>query len=281
MSDVQPLIRGSSAARSWPLHSSISRRKVSFGFGPCAAAGGPSNSKIRMTVTPPMVFSPLTSMSGFQFRKGAVADFSPVDNACPDLAACVPRTGWAQAIILSASTDVEVKLVISLLFGLLRSGRPRLFRNFTLALFNEGGKFDGPIIRNFDARRGASNSHGRDRSIDFHIAGFCVVAGDKSERYCGEIEQGRVGCPIRFVHDLAQSHAGVAGQIERGAIGKIDAEPTIGPGLHHIALIDEIADLRLTGLPREIYLDDRRIHPFNCDRARGGDDLSNGLWCEI
>src|SRR6266702_7021899 len=105
----------------------------------------------------------------------------------------VPRSNWARAIVLAPSADVEVKLVKIFLFGLLHRGRSRLFRKFTLAFFNEGRKFDRPIIRNFDARRGASNSHGSDGGIDLHIAGLRDLAGDKSERSFGEIEQGRVG----------------------------------------------------------------------------------------
>jgi len=86
-------------------------------------------------------------------------------------------------MILAPSTDVQVELVIDFLLGC--RGSSALFRQLALALFDKGGKFDCPIIRYFDARRGASNPHRRDRGIDLHVASLRYVAGDKGERSLG------------------------------------------------------------------------------------------------
>ena len=58
---------------------------------------------------------------------------------------------------------------------------------------------------------------------------------------------------------------------------KVDADPAIGPGPDHISLVDEITNLRLTGLTGDIRLNDHRIRMFNRDRARGGYNFPNGL----
>ena len=163
-----------------------------------------------------------------------------------------------------------------LLLGLLRRCCPELFRKFALAVFDEGRKFHCAIIRNFDAWRGASNAHRCDGSIDLHIASLRDIAGNESEGPLGQIEHGRIGLPIRVVHELVQSHAGVARKIKRAAIRKVDAEPAIGPGLDHIAQIDEVANVRLTGLTAEICLNDHRTRVFNGDRTRGSYNFPNG-----
>ena len=58
---------------------------------------------------------------------------------------------------------------------------------------------------------------------------------------------------------------------------KVDADPAIGSGLDHIALIDEVTNFRLTGLTGEICLNDYRTHMFNRDRTRGGYNFPNGF----
>src|SRR5262245_27827104 len=71
-------------------------------------------------------------------------------------------------------TNVEIGLTF---FKSARSLRPS-----PVALFDEGRKFDRSIFRDFNARCRPSNAHGRDGCVDFHVAGFCNLAGDKSER---------------------------------------------------------------------------------------------------
>ena len=104
---------------------------------------------------------------------------------------------------LAPATDVEIWL----LFGLLHSGCCGLFRNFTFAFFNKSRKFDGPVIRNLDVWRGASNAHGRDWSVDLHVASFRHFAGDKSERTFGQTEEGRIGLPVRVINGPSRRHA--------------------------------------------------------------------------
>ena len=136
------------------------------------------------------------------------------------------------------------------------------FHEFTFALFNKGRKLDRPIIRNFDAWGGASNAHGGDGGVDLHIASLGDFARNEGERSLGQIEHRRIGLPIWVIHELVQSHAGVAGNIERGAVGKVDTDPAIGPGLDHVASVDEIANLGLTGLTGDIGLNDHKKGSF-------------------
>ena len=56
-----------------------------------------------------------------------------------------------------------------------------VFFNLALVLFNKGGKFDSPVIRDFNMWRGASNAHGRDRGVNLHIAGLGHLAGNEGE----------------------------------------------------------------------------------------------------
>src|SRR3977135_1043654 len=110
--------------------------------------------------------------------------------------------------MLAPSTDVG--LVIGFLFWLLRWGCYGLSREFIFALFNKSRKLDCSIVRNFDARRGTSNPQGCDWGVDLHIASLRDTAGNECECSLGQIEQSRIGLPIRVVHELVQSHAGVA-----------------------------------------------------------------------
>src|SRR5262249_25559098 len=54
-------------------------------------------------------------------------------------------------------------------------------RRAIFALFDKGGKFDSPIVHDFDTWRRASDAHGCDRRIDLHVAGLCNFAGDEGE----------------------------------------------------------------------------------------------------
>jgi hypothetical protein len=54
---------------------------------------------------------------------------------------------------------------------------PALLCHPALTLFNEGRKSDGPIIRDFDVWRGASDAHGGGRGINLHVTGLRHLAG--------------------------------------------------------------------------------------------------------
>src|SRR5829696_914727 len=164
---------------------------------------------------------------------------------------------------LAPSADLQVELLAVLLLGSLRPGRLRLLRKLILARFDERRKFHSAILRNLDMWRGASNAHRCDRRIDFHSTGFCDSAGHESHRSVRQIEKSRIRSAIWIVHELVQSHPRVARQIERAAISEVDANPAITPGLDHIALIDDITDLRL--LPGSTCLNDDRARSFNRD----------------
>ena len=110
---------------------------------------------------------------------------------------------------------------------------------------------------------------------------FAILPATKVNVPFDQIEQGRIGLPVRVVHELVQCHAGVARQIERGAIGEVDSDPAIGAGLDHVALVDEITNLGLTGLTGDIGLNDHRLRMFNCDRTRGGYNFPDRFWCDI
>ena len=91
------------------------------------------------------------------------------------------------------------------------------------------------------------------------------------------IERGRIGRPIGVVHELVQCHARVVRQIERRAIGEVIADLAVGTGRDHIAQIDAITNLRLTGLTGNICQNDHRIRAFDLDRTRGGYNFSNRI----
>src|SRR5262249_9743932 len=156
---VQPSIRASGEARPPPLHNSTFLRWSLFGFGSCAAAGAPSNSRTRMDAAPPTV----------------------------------PAPG---AITLAPSADLQIELVKVLLLGSPRRGGSRLFHKFALALFDERRELHRAIIRNFDVGRRAPNAHRCHRRIDLHITGLRDTTGDESRRSVGQVEKGRIGFPV-------------------------------------------------------------------------------------
>ena len=58
---------------------------------------------------------------------------------------------------------------------------------------------------------------------------------------------------------------------------KLIPDPAIGAGLDHVAAVDEITNLRLTGLTGDICLNDHRLRMFNCDRTRGRYNFPDGF----
>ena len=77
--------------------------------------------------------------------------------------------------------------------------RAVFLQNFILAFFDKGRKFNGPIIRNFDAWRCPSNAHSRDWRINLHVAGLGNFAGNEGERAFGQAKKGRVGLAVRII----------------------------------------------------------------------------------
>ncbi len=104
---------------------------------------------------------------------------------------------------------------------------------------------------------------------------FATLPATKVKSSLGQIEQGRVGRTVWIVHELVQNHARVVRQIEGSAIGEVDADPAVGAGRDGIALIDEIAYLRLTGLTGGTRLNDHRTRTFKRDRTGGDNNFSN------
>ena len=102
---------------------------------------------------------------------------------------------------LASSTDVDIWPS----FGFLHSRCCELFRNFTFAFFNKRRKFDGPIIRNLDVGRGASNAHGRDWSVDLHVASQPEQTKVGDSVYLGDVVQtgGDGKISITFTDDTA------------------------------------------------------------------------------
>ena len=126
-------------------------------------------------------------------------------------------------------------------------------------------------------RCGASNAHRGDRRFDPHVAGLRNLAGNKNERPPGQIEDRRIGFPGWVVDIFVQRHAGVARQIERSSIDKVDADPSVGTGSDHIAQIDGISDLRLDGFARDVYLDNGGTRMLDDDRAVGRHNFPDWL----
>ena len=82
-----------------------------------------------------------------------------------------------------------------------------------------------------------------ERRIDPEAAGLGYLAGNEGELALRETEQGRIRVPIRVICELVQYRAGVARQIEHGAIGEDDSHRAIGSGRYRVALVDELADV--------------------------------------
>ena len=55
---------------------------------------------------------------------------------------------------------------------------------------------------------------------------------------------------LRIVDKLVYFHSSIGGDVERRAICKGNAEPTIRSGLDHVATIDEVTNFRMTDAVR-------------------------------
>src|SRR5258706_9953653 len=163
-----------------PLHNAMFSRTLFLGVGFCAAAGDPSNSKMRIGATPLMMprlaIDSISSFPNFEIRERAVA--FATGRFTPGYGGLASRTASAQLAALAPSTDIQM----SLLFGSLGRGCPKLTRDLTLSLFNKGGKFHRPIGRNFDVWRSASYAHSCGGSVDLYVARLCFLASDESKR---------------------------------------------------------------------------------------------------
>src|SRR5262245_18856183 len=137
-----------------------------------------------------------------------------------------PKTGCGSTA--SANPKIDVEVPVRIVFGLPTACGPSRIRRRrspccfalldrpafilvnmaallchpALTLFNEGRKSDGPIIRDFDVWRGASDAHGGDRGINLHVAGLRHLAGNESECSLGQTKQGRIRRPVRVINEL-------------------------------------------------------------------------------
>src|ERR1043165_6870325 len=126
---------------------------------------------------------------------------------------------------LASSTDVEIGLRTHLFIEGIGGRRwGMLLHNVSLAVLEQCRKFDAAVIRDLDMRSGASNAHGCDGSVDFHVTGFGNFAGNKGERTFCEAEQSRVGIAVRIVNELIHYHTGVAGQTKSSAVCESNTE---------------------------------------------------------
>ena len=62
------------------------------------------------------------------------------------------------------------------------------------------------------------------------------------------LNKARVRRRIRVVRIVAQRHARIGDEIDRAAVGEGDAGGRIGAGLHHVALVDRVADIERDGV---------------------------------
>src|SRR6476661_1273296 len=194
---------------------------------------------------------------------------------------CRHRLHQIQLTASAASTNVEIGLSVHRARRLRRRCLGLLFRYLVLALFNEGRELHGAVVRDFDAWCRASDAHGRDGSIDFHVAGLCNLAGNESERTLGQAEQSRVRLAVRIVDELGHRHASIARQIESGAIGERNANLAIGTGRKNVAEIDRITDLRLARLIAKRGLDDHRTHVLDGHQTCGSNHLADRLYRSV
>src|SRR6185437_10759757 len=188
---------------------------------------------------------------------------------------CVGIAGVKSMINSAATADVEIGLLASFYsVGVARGSamliRPGgccaiFFQNFFLSLFDKGRKLHSPVIRDLNARRRPTNTHGGNRSVDLHVAALCNLAGDKSKRSLGQAKQSRIRFAVWIVYELGHHHVGIAGQIERRAIGESNADFAIGSSCNHVAEIDQVPKLGLTGLIAERGLNDHRAGMSNRD----------------
>src|SRR5258708_37255931 len=110
-----------------PLHNAMFSRMLFLGVGFCAAAGDPSNSKMRIGATPLMMprlaIDSISSLPTFEIRERAVA--FATGRFTPGYGGFSPTTGSASVPALEPSTEVYIVLLIGCLFGLLVRGCPQ------------------------------------------------------------------------------------------------------------------------------------------------------------
>ena len=95
-------------------------------------------------------------------------------------------------------------------------------------------------------RRGAANTHGRDRRLDLHVAGRGHLAGDEDEGALHEVERHRgIGRVVRIVNQLVEDHPRIVGEREHAIVKEGNAKLGRLACLDHIALIDRVAGLKL------------------------------------
>src|SRR5262249_44322399 len=86
-----------------------------------------------------------------------------------------------------------------------------------------------------------SRSYDGERRSDPERIRVCLPAGNVSKRAARKIEQRRVQAPLRIAIKLIYRDARAVGKIERGAIGKDDADGAAGRRFDYITAINKIA----------------------------------------
>src|SRR5215475_1547925 len=86
---------------------------------------------------------------------------------------------------------------------------------------------------------------------------------------------------IRVVDELSHRHAGIAGQIEGGAVSESNSHAAIASGREHIAEINGITDFGLTRLITESRLHDNRSDVLDCNRASRGNHFADGFYRNV
>ena len=117
----------------------------------------------------------LTAPANFEVHVEILVEivFNPLPGRCPSGLALL---SGPRALILSGPRALILINIRALLCC------PALvFFNLALVLFDKGGKFDSPVIGDFNVWRSTSNAHGRDRGVDLHIAGLGHLAGNEGE----------------------------------------------------------------------------------------------------
>src|SRR4029077_2813634 len=73
------------------------------------------------------------------------------------------------------------------------------------------------------------------------------LAGDEGEGALDQREQRAVRRAAGVERIVVERHARVGDKVERGAVGEADADRGVGPGLHDVALVDRVADVKRDG----------------------------------
>src|SRR5260370_39143092 len=109
-----------------PLHNAMFSRTLFLGVGFCAAAGDPSNSKMRIGATPLMMprlaIDSISSLPTYEIRERAVA--FATGRFTPGYGGFGPRTPSTLGAPLAPSADGQIELLIRCLFRLLGSRAP-------------------------------------------------------------------------------------------------------------------------------------------------------------